>query len=90
MLLLIKNQDDKHELSKNWASYNYFKRPTAEVRLWAQAGTETRVAAVWRAPRSPWLPFQQASHLPPTPSSYLPDVPRWATPGECGRDCLPV
>jgi len=38
MLLLIKNQDNKYELSKNWATYNYFNRPTKEAHLEAQVG----------------------------------------------------
>lgn len=36
MLLLIKNQDNKHKLSKDWASYDDFNRPTKEVHLRAQ------------------------------------------------------
>lgn len=38
MLLLIKNQDNKHKLSKIWASCNYFNRPTKEVHLRVRVG----------------------------------------------------
>lgn len=37
MLLLIKNQD-KYELSKNWATYNYFNRSIKEAHLEVQLG----------------------------------------------------